>query len=97
MEKMREIQWSRYIVPAVLSIVFYAFTANVRSTISDELKGYVNEKDFQEYRQAHAELMEAKIDGIRQEIKNTRDITQDIKQEVKSTNELLKRALSKQN
>lgn len=71
-----------------IAVIFYAFTANVKAAIRDELRGYVSKEEFAEYRRNHDARVELIIESIQKDIAMARKIAEE-------NNLLLKAAIQK--
>lgn len=74
--------------PLFIGVIFYAYTANVRATIHEELKGYVTKAEFHAWVEAHKQWSEEvlkRIDG---------NLT-DMKEVGRQNNEMLKEIMSR--
>lgn len=57
-EKLKGIPWLQLLWPTIIAVIFYAYTANVKATIHEELKSYVTQYEFDSYRTGHKENLD---------------------------------------
>lgn len=86
MDNLKRVPWIQLIWPVVLAVIFYAYTANVKATIHDELKGYVSRQEFNAWVEAHKEWHDAVLKRIEGNIA-------DLKETSRQNNEILKTLL----